>query len=251
MTRGKGRIRNKLETGTLKARRYGFTLLELLIVIAIICLLAAILFPVFSRARESARKASCLSNLKQISLALVMYSQDYDERIYALQGNGNSAATSWIAPYQPYIKSWAAIKCPSAAKSARAIDYNCNAVVMNSSNQPENISIPLHAFDSTRTMFAMDGSGSLNWSDTYYSYDRVGVDGSNWESCTYYCVTMRHLEGFNAAFLDGHVKWIPRQKVYLKYDGTLVQKYSAKYPSANLINSNRLKIGPSIWFTAP
>src|SRR6478672_5991246 len=62
-------------------KQNGFTLIELLVVIAIIAILAAILFPVFARAREKARQTSCLSNLKQIGLAFLMYNQDYDETI--------------------------------------------------------------------------------------------------------------------------------------------------------------------------
>ena len=59
----------------------GFTLIELLVVIAIIAILAAILFPVFSTAREKARQSACLSNLKQIGLAMMQYTQDYDEQL--------------------------------------------------------------------------------------------------------------------------------------------------------------------------
>jgi len=62
-------------------RPRGFTLIELLVVIAIIATLAAILFPVFSRARAKARQNSCLSNQKQVSLALLMYADDWDEML--------------------------------------------------------------------------------------------------------------------------------------------------------------------------
>src|SRR6476659_7957797 len=67
-------------------QRRGFTLIELLVVIAIIAILAAILFPVFAQARAKARQATCLSNLKQISLGLSMYAQDYDEALVPIYG---------------------------------------------------------------------------------------------------------------------------------------------------------------------
>src|SRR5688500_6579567 len=61
--------------------RNGFTLIELLVVIAIIAILAAILFPVFARARENARRSSCQSNMKQLGLGMMQYTQDYDEKL--------------------------------------------------------------------------------------------------------------------------------------------------------------------------
>ncbi len=61
--------------------RRAFTLIELLVVIAIIAILAAILFPVFAKAREKARQSSCQSNVKQLGLAFMQYTQDYDEKL--------------------------------------------------------------------------------------------------------------------------------------------------------------------------
>ena len=98
-------------------RSHGFTLIELLVVIAIIAILAAILFPVFARAREAARKATCLSNLKQIALAALMYAQDYDETwvgSYAYPNTwGECPHMTWMDLLQPYIKNLDLFACPS------------------------------------------------------------------------------------------------------------------------------------------
>lgn len=92
----------------------GFTLIELLVVIAIIAILAAILFPVFAQAREKARATSCLSNEKQISLAILQYVQDYDEVLpVGLEVPYTGwRAIGWAAQAYPYVKSVAVFDCP-------------------------------------------------------------------------------------------------------------------------------------------
>jgi prepilin-type N-terminal cleavage/methylation domain-containing protein/prepilin-type processing-associated H-X9-DG protein len=123
--------------------RNAFTLIELLVVIAIIAILAAILFPVFAQAREKARSTSCVSNLKQIGLAIRMYSQDYDETLFtsgmlplfpAKAGDGTNLVRMVQGgfPYflQPYVKNEGIFTCPSDDKQnywGRSSDWGWNA----------------------------------------------------------------------------------------------------------------------------
>jgi prepilin-type N-terminal cleavage/methylation domain-containing protein/prepilin-type processing-associated H-X9-DG protein len=102
-----------------RRQRQGFTLIELLVVIAIIAILAAILFPVFAQAREKARSAACISNLKQLGTAAVMYQQDYDGKFVPnFYYNGGTSASGgplywWYDLCQPYMKSDPLYTCPS------------------------------------------------------------------------------------------------------------------------------------------
>ena len=107
-----------------------FTLIELLVVIAIIAILAAILFPVFARARENARRSSCQSNLKQIGLGIIQYSQDYDETMVPVDV-ANSAAGSWPLLLQPYLKSIQIFTCPSNSSTARVRSSSSTSIPFN------------------------------------------------------------------------------------------------------------------------
>ncbi|MBC8102213.1 MAG: DUF1559 domain-containing protein [Cytophagales bacterium] len=97
-------------TGFTPSNCSAFTLIELLVVIAIIAILAAILFPVFAQAREKARQASCLSNGKQMGLAIYQYVQDYDETIPVASATYSSGAPAgwinfrWYNVIDPYLK---------------------------------------------------------------------------------------------------------------------------------------------------
>jgi prepilin-type N-terminal cleavage/methylation domain-containing protein/prepilin-type processing-associated H-X9-DG protein len=101
-----------------QSRRSAFTLIELLVVIAIIAILAAILFPVFAKAREKARQASCTSNLKQLSLGVLMYASDYDQKFpYStpgcVAGPGGQQGSPWWASTGAYVKNGQVLLCPS------------------------------------------------------------------------------------------------------------------------------------------
>src|SRR5690606_30406086 len=117
----------------MKKHHRAFTLIELLIVIAIISLLAAILFPVFARARESARKTSCMSNLKQIGLGWMQYAQDYDEVVMRTSTSVPGKVYYWWGSYdgttlredegllQPYMKNSQIQVCPSFHNTLRSV----------------------------------------------------------------------------------------------------------------------------------
>ncbi|HTE17749.1 MAG TPA: DUF1559 domain-containing protein, partial [Armatimonadota bacterium] len=103
-------------------RTFGFTLIELLVVIVIIAILAAILFPVFAKARESARKTQCISNTRQFGMAIMQYVQDYDESFPPRFPNPQAGPAypckpcrtlDWRTYPMPYVKNMQMFRCPS------------------------------------------------------------------------------------------------------------------------------------------
>ncbi len=154
------------KTGLTGARR-AFTLIELLVVIAIIAILAAILFPVFATAREKARQTTCLSNMKQLGTAMMMYAQDMDETyVPTFYGTGASWAgfyypgnNRWTDGIYPYVKSVGVYTCPS---EPLGIVYKPS-----SPNAQESDPVDFYA--------SMDYPGSYGINNTYWD----GSDGVN------------------------------------------------------------------------
>lgn len=193
----------------------GFTLIELLVVIAIIALLAAILFPVFAHARENARKASCLSNLKQVGLGFLQYVQDYDERLPAVgkTAEANPGADPWGLTVEPYLKSKQLLQCPSELRKPNYVTnvYNATSYYTDyyyNSNLDfvptgETLAIGVHIakirFPSNSVLLG-DGQGN----PPSYGGSVEILDGNP---------APRHLEGNNYNFCDGHAKWFPVGKI--------------------------------------
>ncbi len=111
----------------MQRRTRGFTLIELLVVIAIIAILAAILFPVFARAKESARRTSCMNNLRQINIANNLYLEASGNKFpCVITTTGSWSTMPWVEVWnglKPYIKSAGMLVCPSDGKPAWNIAY--------------------------------------------------------------------------------------------------------------------------------
>jgi prepilin-type N-terminal cleavage/methylation domain-containing protein/prepilin-type processing-associated H-X9-DG protein len=129
----------------------GFTLIELLVVIAIIAILAAILFPVFAKAREKARQSTCTSNLKQLGLGLIQYTQDNDEYFPQTNSYFGSQGYTWASAIYPYVKSTGVYVCPDDTNSSTSGHIESYAI-----NNNVNDSNPAGQWGS----FALSGFGS-------------------------------------------------------------------------------------------
>jgi len=206
--------------------RKGFTLIELLVVIAIIAILAAILFPVFAKAREKARQSSCLSNVKQIMLAILGYTQDYDETLPTnSRPGGPYGQVPWNAQIEPYIKNAQIFVCPShkfnhcstAGSWAYVLwhDYWPNSYGFNTWNGGGTAaSGPWVGYYSPRGQ-------SLGWvkrpAEVIFIGDHTNCYQFYWTTSNYVdswnARTDRpHNDGGNFAFIDGHAKWLKELK---------------------------------------
>ncbi|HVK04560.1 MAG TPA: prepilin-type N-terminal cleavage/methylation domain-containing protein [Armatimonadaceae bacterium] len=207
---------------TLRGADKGFTLIELLVVIAIIAILAAILFPVFAQARAKARQTVCLSNSKQIALAVAMYTQDFDECLpYAINGpNNGSSATyiTWDEAFYPYTKNDGVYACPSHETPKRLsngtylVSYITNSAVIRTNTNGTTQPYALAKFDAPANTIAMVESNiTSNYQAFLACSGGLPLSLTDVIAPTGHMKTRvawnRHNEGANYVFLDGHAKW--------------------------------------------
>jgi prepilin-type N-terminal cleavage/methylation domain-containing protein/prepilin-type processing-associated H-X9-DG protein len=244
-------------------RKKAFTLIELLVVIAIIAILAGILFPVFAQAREKARAAACLSNMKQIGLAFTMYAQDYDEVAVATAianggpsllpytgvntptGNGATQNVLWHHLLHPYVKNFAVFNCPSwgygkyTGTYTSLGGYGAGCVT---SVPVARVAVPAD------TIFATEGDDvfDVNGNSSHFSYylvdwdSRLVTPNDNRQN-----VVSRHNGLVNVAFSDGHAKALPVER--LSYPASFPHKHYPRPPEPDLWSLDKAATGARDW----
>ncbi len=242
--------------------RKGFTLIELLVVIAIIAILAAILFPVFQRVRENARATACLSNMKQIGLALTQYTQDSDEKMFFRANWANSRSgkvptvakvNTWWNQLLPYIKSDAVFVCPSDSNVTNPVGGPITNTNVDLSGNPmprsyiacasaESLALgqiddPVETMVITEkwgTDYTCSPAGSSCVTDSWIEPFNGDMTTDATDPTRMFKVGNRHNLRVNCAFFDGHAKSYGKDTIENSKDLTGCELiYKNPYPGPN------------------
>ncbi len=224
----------------------GFTLIELLVVIAIIAILAAILFPVFAKARDKARQTSCLSNMKQLGLAFMMYAQDNDETFPTRRWDMISYdwGYSWLNPFlsmEPYIKSRNIMFCPSDPGGSNISFKNAT----DSTGKPNGTSYAMNAY-----CYDAKLASAVEPSSTFMLYEGLTPQYVLDSVPTQFM--RRHTGGANVAFIDGHAKFV--KTIGIQNSSAWAAEASLGCPWPNSVNNYDRTQPYRIWLgdqTAP
>jgi prepilin-type N-terminal cleavage/methylation domain-containing protein/prepilin-type processing-associated H-X9-DG protein len=198
-----------MDSMKLKRNTRAFTLIELLVVIAIIAILAAILFPVFAQAKFAAKRSADISNVRQITIAMMMYGNDNDDMSVVADHENDY---DWFDSLQPYIKNKDIFKTPLYARGANPpeTDYLLNGLfshgfpLTNFSSPSEQIMIGPRHPDYTETDYHSWPHDGVSWDD-FSTYEHDGEDKFV-EALHRLVINNR---GANWGFADGHAKFIP------------------------------------------
>ena len=183
--------------------RLGFTLIELLVVIAIIAVLAAMLFPALTRAKGKASTSACLSQLKQIGIASVLYADDNENSLPRSSHTGQS----WVATLQPYCGGASLWRCPKDPNLTRPYSYAINDFLL----PPEGASIAAHDYSRVNSVPAPSATVLMaECADTYLNSDHfhfADPDDGDYSPGGFITevAALRHQNASNYLFVDGHV----------------------------------------------
>lgn len=205
-------------------RHRGFTLVELLVVVAIIGMLAALLIPAVQASRAASRRASCCNNLRQIGVATQLFANNNHGRFPQTAHAGTEK--SWIYTLAPFVEDVEVIRiCPEDLRGAEWFEQNKKATsyVINEyitkKDLPESV-LYLHKMrETSKTIVLFERSDERAESDdhchpsTWYSSTYVS-HGIVWEHMLTEIDPARHQSTSNYLYADGHVATIPEQTVY-------------------------------------